>query len=41
MLGPKNNYKYYGYGSFSAGAGFNSVKVYESLKRCTIREREQ
>jgi hypothetical protein len=27
MIGPKKNFKYYGYGNFSAGAGFNSVKV--------------
>ena len=28
MIGPKANYKYYGFGNFSAGAGFNSVKVH-------------
>ena len=27
MVGPKSNYKYHGFGNFSAGAGFNSVKV--------------
>jgi len=27
MIGPNNNYKYYGSSNFSSGAGFNSVKV--------------
>jgi hypothetical protein len=27
MIGPKKNYKYYGYSKFGAGAGFNSIKV--------------
>jgi len=33
MIGPKKNYKYHGYTNFSAGAGFNSVKVYNKGKR--------
>jgi hypothetical protein len=33
MLGPKKNFKYYGFGNFGAGAGFNSVKVYNKGKR--------
>jgi len=42
MIGPKKNYKYYGYGNFSAGAGLNSVKVFINIKaRYTIRESEQ
>lgn len=33
MIGPKNNYKYYGFCNFGAGAGFNSVKVNNKGKR--------
>jgi len=33
MVGPKKNYKYHGFGNFSAGAGLNSVKVYNKGKR--------
>jgi len=33
MIGPNKNYKYHGFGNFSAGAGFNSVKVYNKGKR--------
>jgi len=33
MLGPENNYKYYGYSNFSSGAGMNSVKVSNKGKR--------
>jgi len=33
MFGPKKNYKYYGYSNYSAGAGFNSVKVHNKGKR--------
>jgi len=33
MVGPKNNYKYYGYSNFSSGAGMNSVKVNNKGKR--------
>ena len=28
MLGPNNNYKFYGYSDFSSSAGLNSIKVY-------------
>jgi len=33
MIGPKKNYKYHGYVNYSAGAGFNSVKVHNKGKR--------
>ena len=33
MIGPKNNYKFHGFSQFSAGAGFNSVKVFNKGKR--------
>jgi len=33
MIGPTKNYKYYGHGNFSAGAGFNSVKISNKGKR--------
>jgi len=33
MYGPNNNYKFYGYSSFSSSAGFNSIKLYNKGKR--------
>jgi len=33
MLGPNNNYKYYGYSNFGSSAGLNSLKVINKGKR--------
>jgi len=39
MIGPKKNYKYYGFCNFGAGAGFNSVKVFTINFRYLTKER--
>lgn len=33
MIGPKGNYKFYGYGNFSSSAGLNSLKILNKGKR--------
>lgn len=33
MYGPHNNFKYFGYSTFSSSAGFNSLKVINKGKR--------
>lgn len=33
MIGPKNNYKFYGFCNFSSSAGLNSIKVMNKGKR--------
>jgi len=33
MLGPNNNFKFYGYSNFSSSAGLNSLKVMNKGKR--------
>jgi hypothetical protein len=33
MIGPKNNYKFYGFSNFSSSAGLNSLKILNKGKR--------